>query len=253
MKTKVSFQNSKKNSLVGILSDPMETKRAPLIILCHGLSTSKDGRTYSTLEEKLNSYGFSTLRFDFFGHGESEGLFEELTISEAVDDITNAKNFVKKRGYKKLGLFGSSFGGMAGILAVSQTDDFRLLGLKSPVSDYHSLLMTRYEKKKLRLWKEKGYIEETDLDGNLMKLNYTYYQDMKKTDVYSCTSKIMCKTLMVHGDKDETVPVEQSEKTARLIRDCGLEIIEGADHIYSNPKDFERMIFLISDFFLKNF
>ncbi len=238
---------------MGILSDPTETKKEPLIILCHGLSTSKDGRTYLALEERLNKGGFPTFRFDFFGHGESEGLFEDTTISEAVEDILKAKSCVRKRGYERLGLFGSSFGGMASLITASQTDDFILLALKSPVSDYMELLTDRYEKEKLLLWKEKGCIQETGPDGTLVKLNYTFYQAMKKADVYINIEKINCKTLIIHGDNDETVPIDQSKKTAGLIRNCRIEIIEGGDHAYSNPKDFEKMISLASDFFLTNF
>jgi pimeloyl-ACP methyl ester carboxylesterase len=252
MKTKVLFQNSRKNRLVGILSEPIGIKKKPLIILSHGLSTSKDGRTYLRLEKDLNKGGFSTFRFDFFGHGESEGLFEELTILEAVDDIIQAKNTIAEQGYKRLGLFGSSFGGMASLIAASQSDDYEILVLKSPVSDYIELLKNRYKSERILLWKEQGFIMETHPEGYLVKLNYTFYQAMKNADVYSAIDKIKCKTLIIHGDKDETVPLDQSKKTAHLIRNCRLEIIKGGDHTYSNPQDFEKMISLATSFFLDN-
>ncbi|MCK4786450.1 MAG: hypothetical protein KAV87_22015, partial [Desulfobacteraceae bacterium] len=82
MKEKIFFKDSKGNKLCGILSNPTSQKEKPIIILCHGFSTSKEGRTYVRLEEILNSSGISTFRFDFFGHGESEGIFEEITTSE---------------------------------------------------------------------------------------------------------------------------------------------------------------------------
>jgi len=73
VKKKVFFQNSKGNRLCGILSDPTEDRHLPIMVLCHGFSTSKGGRTYVRLEKIFNLKKYSTFRFDFFGHGESEG------------------------------------------------------------------------------------------------------------------------------------------------------------------------------------
>jgi alpha/beta superfamily hydrolase len=84
------------------MSDPTGDKGLPIIVLCHGFTTSKDGRTYVQLEEILNVKNFSTLRFDFFGHGESAGRFAEITISEAVDDVRSAVRFVKESGYSRI-------------------------------------------------------------------------------------------------------------------------------------------------------
>ena len=102
MKKKIFFKNSKGSKLCGILSNPTSQKEKSIIILCHGFSTSKEGRTYVRLEQILNGSGISTFRFDFFGHGESEGKFEEITTSEAVDDIQNAIRFLKESDYKKI-------------------------------------------------------------------------------------------------------------------------------------------------------
>ena len=150
MKEKLFFKNSKGNKLCGILSNPTSHKENPIIILCHGFSTGKDGRTYLRLEEILNKNGVSTLRFDLFGHGESEGKFEEITTSEAVDDIENAIQFLKASGYKKIGLFGSSFGGMASIIAASKTNDLYVLALKSPVSDYLGNITSQEDKQEIK-------------------------------------------------------------------------------------------------------
>ncbi|MFQ5721848.1 MAG: serine aminopeptidase domain-containing protein, partial [Candidatus Aminicenantales bacterium] len=83
MKKKLFFKNSQGLKLCGILSNPTSQKDKLIVILCHGFLRSKEGRTYISLEEILNQAGISTFRFDFFGHGQSEGKFEEITSSEA--------------------------------------------------------------------------------------------------------------------------------------------------------------------------
>ena len=137
MKQKITFQNSKGDNIVGILSNLSENVDVPIIVLCHGFSSGKDSPTYVDLEEQLNSKGVATFRFDFYGHGESDGEFEDITISEAVDDALKAIEFVKGKGFSKVGLFGSSFGGITTLMVASQVDDLLVLGLKAPVSDYY--------------------------------------------------------------------------------------------------------------------
>ncbi|MGD2295782.1 MAG: alpha/beta fold hydrolase [Candidatus Aminicenantes bacterium] len=252
MKQKIFFLNSKGTKLCGVLSNPTDDTSKPIIILCHGFSTGKDGRTYVRLEEILNAQGISTFRFDFFGHGKSEGKFEEITTSEAVDDALNAIKFIRETDYKKIGLVGSSFGGMASILAASQSDDLYILALKSPVSDYKSMSEIRRSEQELEDWKEKGFVEFEGPDGEMRWLNYSFYEDAEKVDAYKAARKIKVPTLIVHGDADETVPIEQSMKTAGLIQDCRLEVIEGGDHTYSNPEHFEKLLDLISEFITQN-
>jgi len=250
MEEKIYFNNSKNNKLCGILSNPTNSKQKPIIVLCHGFKTSKDSNTYTKIQDIFNRDDISTFRFDFFGHGESEGKFEDITISEAVDDTLNAIKLLKKFGYTKIGLVGSSFGGLAALIAASKTKDLFVLALKSPVSDYQELELEKKSKKELNEWKQKGYNYYISGDGNKHKLNYTFFEDFKNNNGYEAAKKLKIPTLIVHGDKDESVPIKQSKKTAKIIKDCTLEIINGADHKYSNPKQFKLMLTLISKFII---
>ncbi len=198
----------------------------------------------------LNKKGFSTFRFDFFGHGESAGEFKEITLSEAVDDVQSAIRFVKDFGYERIGLMGSSFGGFASILAAGQSDDLFVLALKSPVSDYLGLLIARDQNIDIEAWKKEGSIFIEAKDEKDLMLDYSFYADAEKINAYAFAKKINVPTLIVHGDQDKTVPLAQSRKATDLIPDCRLEIIEGADHTYSEPPHFEKMLDLISDFIM---
>jgi dipeptidyl aminopeptidase/acylaminoacyl peptidase len=248
MKEKIFFQNSKGDRLCGILSDPTGDRHLPIVVLCHGFTTNKGGRTYVRLEEIFNQRNYSTFRFDFFGHGESQGKLEEITVSEAVDDVKRAVRFVKDLGYKEIGLIGSSFGGLASIITAGQSEDIFVLALKSPVSDYMGLLIARDQDLDIKTWKEKGFIAVKSAEGQSLKLNYSFFEDAQRLDGYQFAKNIKVPTLLVHGDSDETVPLEQSRKAASLIPDGCLKVIEGADHVYSNPKHFEKMLDLISRF-----
>ena len=248
MKRKLYFPSSKDHRLCGILSDPTGDKHRPLIVLCHGFTTSKDGRTYVRLEDILNRKKFSTFRFDFFGHGESAGQFADITISEAEDDVQSAIRFVKDSGYERIGLVGSSFGGFASILTAARSDDLFVLALKSPVSDYLGLLIARDHDIDIEAWRQEGSIAVESVNGERLRLNYAFFADAEGINGYAFAGSIKVPTLIVHGDHDETVPLAQSRKTSALVPDCRLEVIEGADHTYSDPQHFEIMLDLISDF-----
>ena len=252
MKEKIFFKSRQGIKLCGILSNPTAEKEKPIIVLCHGFFRSKEGNTYVGLERILNEKGISTFRFDFFGHGESEGKFEEVTISEAVDDVLGAIKFLKESGYGKIGLMGSSFGGMAGIMAASKMNDLYVLALKSPVSDFSILFQAHQDEQEFKEIKEKGFTYITDIEGNQRKLNISFFLDAQKVKGYQVAKKIKIPTLIVHGDKDDSVPLEQSQRTASLIENCRLEVIEGADHGYSNEKHFKEMMDLISEFIIEH-
>jgi dipeptidyl aminopeptidase/acylaminoacyl peptidase len=251
MKDKVFFSNSRGFMLSGILSNPLDDTKVPVVTLCHGFSTSKDGRTYIRLEETLNREGLATFRFDFFGHGESEGKFEDITISEAVHDVFRAVHVLKDSGYSKIGLMGSSFGGMASLLSASELPDLNALALKSPVSDYLGLLIANTRGADIQNWKKTGSTSVTGSNGQNLKINYSFYEDAEKIKSCDAIKKIKAPTLIVHGDKDKTVPLEQSIRCARMIADCRLDIIEGADHTYTQPRHFERMLSLIAEFLIE--
>jgi len=243
---KVFFNNSKGNKLCGILSSKNISQ--PIIILAHGFGSNKDRNAYLALEKRFNGNGITVFRFDFHGHGESGGKFEELTVSQAADDVLNAIRFIKNKGYHKIALVGCSFGGMASILAAAKSKDLMVLALKAPVSDYLGKITADLSHYPINEWKEKGFIYYTNTTGEKKKLNYSFFEDAENINGYQEAAKILIPTFIVHGDKDKNVPVEQSKKLVQIIKNSKLEIIAGADHFFSKPDDFDKAHRLIVKF-----
>lgn len=245
MEEKLFFKNSKGNKLCGILSNPTGDKTKPIVILVHGFSSGKDSSTNIALVERLNKKSISTFRIDLFAHGESEGSFENLTQSEAVDDVIQAIEFLKSLGFTKIGLEGSSFGGLAAIMAASKSKDTYLLAIKCPVSSYFEF--KEYTNKDLiEDWKKNGYSYREN-----KKLNFTFYEDIKNNIAYDIADKITVPALIVHGDADTEVPVEQSIKLAKLIPSCQLKIIPGAGHRFQEGNAKDEMLNAIVDFIVQ--
>jgi len=246
MQERIEFSNKKGDKLVGILSDPGSKT---VVVMCHGFTTGKDSSTNKRLENEFNDKGLATFRFDFFAHGESEGDFKDITISEATEDVLCAIALVRERGYEKVGLVGSSFGGTACILAASQTKELFVVALKAPVSDYKGNLVAHRDVGK---WKKDGFVEYISGDGRKHKLDYNFYLDTEKYNEHKEAEKITAPTIIIHGDADESVPIEQSKRLAEIIKHCTLHILPGADHRFSKAEDFEKMIGLLGNFICRH-
>ncbi len=221
MEQKLWFTNSKGDRLCGVLSDPAKDKRF-VVILCHGRGSNKDSKTNIGLQNKLNTKNISTFRFDFYGHGESAGKFEDMTVSELVDDILNAIKFLRVQRYKKFGVVGSSFGGVAATMAATKSKDILFLAFKCPGMGQHSRHMPLICK------------------------------DFQNKVWIKAAKEVKVPTLIVWGDKDEEVEPWQVMELAKAIKNSRLEIIKGADHKYTNPKDFQKAMKLIVDFVVKH-
>jgi len=250
MEKKVFFENSKNSKLVGLLNESGVQKE--ILILAHGFASDKNTKNFVFLAEMLSKKNISSFRFDFYGHAESGGLLEDITITEAVDDILQAINYVRNLGYQKIGLLGSSFGGIASIMAASKTKDLLFLALKSPVSDYWALEKSRYSKKELTECKKIGFRNYLDGDKT-MKLNYSFIADFKNNPAYQAAKRINIPTIIIHGDKDREVPCSQSEKLVSFLSHAKLMVVKGADHRYSDERHAQKMRQAFFEFTLEQF
>lgn len=251
MTEKVYFKNSKGDKLCGILSNPTTETDCPIVILCHGFTTSKDSSTSVALEKRLNEKEIATLRLDFFGHGESEGNFAEITVSEGVDDALCAIDFLKSKGFSKIGIYGGSYGGSVGLMAASKNNDLYVLALKAPVSDWKDKIFHKGDAD-LEEWRVRGWKEHTNSAGKVSKLNFTFFEDFDNNNSFNVADNITVPTIIIHGDKDKSVPVEQSIRLDSMLPDSRLEILKGTDHFFSEPENFQKMIDFITDFIVKH-
>jgi predicted alpha/beta-fold hydrolase len=90
-----------------------ENKKPPfsLIIICHGFKGNKEGDKYRIIANELAKKGIASFRFDFHGHGMSEGKFENFTLSQAMFDLKFAYDFLISQNFldkNHFGIFGHS-------------------------------------------------------------------------------------------------------------------------------------------------
>lgn len=224
MKKKITFRNSRGTKLVGALHLP-EEKTNLAIIISHGFAANKDRTRLVKLAETLCKNGFAVLRFNFGGCGESED--REITLKNQVDDLKSAINYMRKNGYSNIGLLGESVGGLASILAYN--NEIKTLVLWAPITKSKTPSIIQKEESQQEL-NERGFIIYQK-DGRKFKIPKEYLKERRAINQKEILSKIKSPVLIIHGNKDDTVPLEQSKEAMQfLAKKSKLEIIKNGDH-----------------------
>jgi putative redox protein len=188
------------------------------------------------LAAELSRQGFIALRFDFSGNGQSDGLFDQSTYSKQISEMQTAVGLLADRGAKWIGLAGHSMGGLVSFLTAAHTDGVkavcilasRLTGIKA--IDF----LSREQRTALRRTGEVFFSSR----GRSLKLTEKFFDDAHRFDPAGLLKTFDKPLLLVHGDMDEIIPVEEAYK----VRDVSgarmsLEIVSDADHMFSREED----------------
>jgi uncharacterized protein len=250
MEEAVTFHDRHGHGIAAILSAP-DVPTTRLAVLCHGFLSSKNSTTNRTLTRLLNERGLATFRFDFFGQGDSDGPFEELTITLAVHQAQAALDLVTARGYGQIGLVGSSFGGLVSILTAAQHQKIACLALKCPVVDFAEELRLTFGLEELAQWKATDTVPNIMGGTDRVRLRYAFYEDCLRQIAYGPAERITVPTLIVQGERDECVPLHQSLRLRdALAGPKKLVLLPEADHQFTRREDFHQMTTSIGDWLL---
>jgi putative redox protein len=208
----------------------------PVVVLCHGMESTKEGNKHQALAARLTALGYVCLRFDFSYVGESEGRFEDLTISGEVADLGGAVDYLTARGVTRLGLIGSSLGGTVAVLFAG--DDPRVEALVTIAAVSQPLgIIERMRPHELEAWRRSGRQTETGW------LRRDFLDDLERVDVLAAARRLTAATLVTHGDDDRVVPVADAAALfAVLPEPKALAITPACDHRYSEPAHLTALL-----------
>jgi len=179
------------------------------------------------------------LAFDFSGSGESDD--DSLTVGKQVDDLNCAIKYVSDKGFKKIGLLGLSLGGLICLKVYSPDKNIKTMVLWAPVTaKKENYAEKKFTPEQLQELKEKGYVTRIREKGIRKRIiidkQMTY--DREAVNQKEILSRIDCPVLIIHGNKDESVPLEDSKSAIQYLNpESKLEIIEGANHDFTEQLD----------------
>jgi len=227
---KIVFKNSRNLNLAGNLFDIGSNK---IVILAHGFTNNKssNGR-YDRLAEALTACGHDALAFDFSGCGESDD--DVITASNQVDDLNSAIEYALSKGYKKISLFGNSFGTLSCLRCFrKEINSMVLTGALTDSMNYN--WKDYYSEEQLKKLDATGFFFVNSPPGRVFKINKQTLLDFEQINQKELVEKITCPVLIIHGDniedEEEIQLLERSKQAIKLLPDTSrLEIIAGGRH-----------------------
>ena len=212
-------------------------KNCDYIVFLHGFMSDLDGKKPRSFLKfaKKNKLGF--LALEYSGHGKSSGKFTKGNISKWTKETSILiKKIVKTN---KIIFIGSSMGAW---ISLNQFKIFKkqikgFLGIGSAPEFLENLMWNKFSKKmKAETLKNRIY--------NLKHGDYIYpitlqlIKDGRKNKVLNKKINYKINITMVHGQKDEVVPVSYSKKVLKIFKNSRkkLVIIKNGDHSLSSPK-----------------
>ena len=218
-------------------------KKKPYIIFLPGFMSDIDGKKPQAFKKYAVKKKLGFLAIEYSGHGESSGEFIKGNISEWSNDARNSiKKIVKKN---KFILVGSSMGAW---ISLNQFKYFKkkilgFVGIGSAPEFLESLMWKKFTKKMKKEIKQKGIINVKNERWEY-PITYQLIKDGRINKVLSKKIRSEIKVTMVHGSKDEVVPVSFSRKVLSVFPNAQKKLVEikNGDHSLSNEIQLKRII-----------
>ncbi len=178
----------------------------------------------------LAEEGIASLRFDFYGSGESDGEFREVTLKGEIADAKAAVEFFRKQkgiDLNRLGLCGLSMGGAVAAL-VAKWSKARALVLWSALA--HPKELRDIAERATRL------LPNGNREYNGHEVSARFLDEVDRVEPVEALRGFHSPTLILHPEKDEHLPLHHPQG---FFRACGSAIkekviISGADHTFTS-------------------
>jgi dipeptidyl aminopeptidase/acylaminoacyl peptidase len=208
--------------------------RAPGVVFFHGFTGDRMESHWIFIKcsRALAGAGIASLRFDFFGSGESEGEFREATLKTEIADAEDAVKFFRRQpgiDATRLGLCGLSLGGLIAA-SIAHRVRVKALVLWSAVAHpplLHSLAATLSRPVPGR----SGFVEY-----EAREISPQFLKSLTTVDPLKAVARYRQPTLIIHGEKDEAVPAAHADDFFLASAASFKEeiIVAGADHTFSS-------------------
>jgi pimeloyl-ACP methyl ester carboxylesterase len=216
----------------------------PTIIFLPGYRSDMMGTKALALEDWAIGQGRAMLRLDYSGCGESEGQFEEGTLSQWADD---AQMIIEANERGPVVLVGSSMGGwIMLLLALALGDQVKAMVGIAAAPDFTDWGFSEEEKGKIAKY---GKLERpSDYGPEPMVTTKPFWESGHANRLLGSEIGITCPVRLIHGQKDADVPWDVSLRLAEQLRssDVQVSLIKDGDHRLSRPQDIDLLVRMIA-------
>ena len=194
------------------------------LVFCHGFVSDKSG-SYEGRCRRAVDEGYNAVRFDFRGCGDSDGAFEDQTLSTRIDDLGAVVDYF---GAETYAVFGSSFGAKVALHAAVADERLGAVAGRAPVTLNRSFDEVRaVVEREGRFQYDTGHTVDERFVDDLA--TYPFDQVAATLDV---------PVALFHGDADRRVPLSDSlDAVAALETGVLLQTFPGEGHRFSEAAE----------------
>ena len=218
-------------------------KNSLCIVFLHGFMSDLEGEKPRALLNFAKKNKVSFLALEYSGHGKSSGKFIEGNISKWSEQTS--KLIRKKTKGSNLILVGSSMGAW---ISLKQFEIFKnriigFLGIGAAPEFLEHIMWKKFSKKMKKETIKKGIYNLKHGDYEY-PITYQLIKDGRKNKVLNKKINLKIKVTMVHGEKDEAVPVSYSRKVLRLFPNAHkkINVIKNGNHSLSNKRGLKIIL-----------
>ena len=217
-------------------------KKKPYVVFLHGFMSDLEGQKPRRILKFCNSKKIGFLAMEYSGHGKSSGKFTQGNISKWTNEVKiSIKRIIKKN---KFILVGSSMGSW---ISLNQFKFFNnqilgFLGIGSAPEFLENLMWKKFNNKMKNEIKKNGIYNVKN--GNYeYPITYQLIKDGRKNKILNKKIKNKIYVTMIHGKKDEVVPVSYSKKVLKVFKNAKkkLVIIKNGDHSLSSKRNLDKI------------
>ena len=208
------------------------------VLFLSGYKSDMEGTKATFIEKLAKKEGFEFIKFDYSGHGKSDGLLQNQTISTWLGE---AKYFIEKELNYPTILIGSSLGGWISLLLLKKIKKkitgFIGIGTAPDFTKYIFEELTEDQKKLFKIQNFVSFKSEYE-DSNFV-FTKKFFKDAEKNFIIEKKIISSAKIVLLYGNLDTSVKIESQLKILDALgsTDCKLIIVKGSDHRMSNNKD----------------
>jgi len=232
----ITIKNRQELKLSALLceADSQNKTDNPIVIVCHGFTGTKEGGGRALeMGKVLAAQGFNTLLFDFRGCGESEGSWEDITLSGQVEDLRSAAEWCRENGFARIILNGRSFGGTTAVAFTARAHFITALCTWAAVARPEALFR-QFARSEIE--GPASDPVEIEGEGEVLRLKKGFFYDLQGYNLLQDAAAMKLSTfLVIHGSADEAVPAEEAKLLFQAAKNPKeLALIPGADHRFTN-------------------
>jgi pimeloyl-ACP methyl ester carboxylesterase len=214
----------------------------PGVVFLPGYRSDMRGTKAVTLQEHCAAHGRALLRFDYSGHGESAGRFEDGTIGQWATDATAVFDALTEGPQV---LVGSSMGGwMALLLARARPDRVAAIIGIAPATDFTETLTWDLisEQQRATLLRD-GVIHFDSQYGSPTPVTRALIEEGRQHLMLHAPVPLRCPVRILQGMRDPDVPWRHALRLVDALEgeDVRLHLIKDGDHRLSRPEDLRLL------------